>query len=347
MQLLRQKVIPWFKKFWWLVALVVLALGATFFFYRRQQSRQAQALADLKTVVFAKKDLTSTLDLSGIVDAKRKVKLFYSTGGKLTKVNAQKGDTVTAGQVLAVIDQADLQKRLEKSLNNYLVDRLQFDDYQDQFKTRAPTEEENLASQLDQIGLNNSVLDVEISSIAINNTKLTSPIDGLITDAPDLVAPMNILYTDAFTVVDPKTLVFRAMVDELDLSLIHEGQEALIEFDAVPDLEITTTISNISLTSVVGNSGTAFEVEFQLPDANLDLLRLGMNGDAHVILARKTQVSSVPLDALYTQNGQHYVRVLLPAAKTTVEKVVTTGLETEDDVEILTGLDAGDLVVVN
>ncbi len=342
-----QKVFSWLKKRWLLLIIGLLIVFFVISSIFKQQKQTTAEFQSLQTVAFAAKDLISTLDLSGIVDAKRKVKLFYPTGGKLTKINVQKGDTVKASQVLAVIDQADLQKRLEKSLNNYMTDRLQFDDYQDQFKTRSPSEEENLASQLDQLGLENSVLDVEISSIAISNTKLTSPINGLVTAAPELVAPINILPSDTFTVIDPQTLIFRVLVDELDLHLIHEGQRAKISFDALPDLQAEATISNIALTSTVSTSGTAFEVEFALPNLDLSQVRLGLNGDAKVVLEEKKQVGSIPLEALYVKDGRQYVKVLDQNKKQVVEKTITTGLETNDDIEVLSGLEWGDLIVIN
>lgn len=342
-----QKVFMWLKKHWLLLIIILSLVFFIVFSIVQQQRKASKTFQSLQTVPFAAKDLTSTLDLSGIVDAKRKVKLFYPTGGKLTKINVSKGDTVVAGQVLAVVDQADLQKRLEKSLNNYLTDRLQFDDYQDQFKTRSPSEKENLSSQLDQLSLENSVLDVEINSIAINNTKLTSPINGLVTAAPEIVAPINILPTDTFTVVDPHTLIFRVLVDELDLSLIHEGQKAKISFDALPDLQVEATISNIALTSTVSTSGTAFEVEFALPNLDLSQVRLGLNGDAKVVLAEKTQVGTIPLEALYVKDGRQYVKVLDQNKKQVIEKTVVTGLETDDDTEILSGLEWGELIVIN
>ncbi|MDO5561519.1 MAG: efflux RND transporter periplasmic adaptor subunit [bacterium] len=341
-----KKILAWLKKKWWLVAIVILAIIAATWFTQQQQKQKETELADLETITFTNQDLTSTLNLSGIVDAKRKVNLFYPTGGKLTRLNVKKGDSVKAGQVLAVIDQADLQKRLERSLNTYMVDRLEFDYDQDKLKDTAYTQENALKTNREQLLLNNTVLDVEIASIAINNARLTCPIDGILIQAPDLVAPMNVLYTDVFTVVDPKSLIFRALVDELDLHLIHEGQKAIIKIDALPDEEIIANINNISLTSTSGSSGTAFEIEFLLPNFDLNTVRLGMNGDAQVILAEKTQVGSVPLEAIFTKEGQSYVRIV-DAQKNIVERKVTLGLETDNDVEIVEGLTLGETVIVN
>ena len=341
-----KKIIIWLKKFWWPVALAIfLILGASIYAQQLKTQKQAE-IEHYDLYTFAAKDLVSTLSLSGIVDAKRKVKLFYPAGGKLTSVKVKKGDFVAAGDVLTVVDQADLQKRLDQSLNNYMVDRLQFDDFQDQFKTRAATEDENLTSQIEQLLLNNNVLSVEINSIAINNTRLTSPIAGVITDMPDLVAPMNILATDSITVVDPTSLIFRALVDEIDLNLLHEGQTAVLSFDALPDAQVQATINSIALTSTTNASGTAFEVEFLLPEFDLTQLRLGMNGDADVILAQKTLVGVIPVEALYLKDGQNYVRVL-SANNQIVEKPITIGLETDDEVEVLSGLEFGEQIITN
>ncbi len=338
--------IDWLKKSWWWILILTLVLAGAGYFGWNYRHQQTVKLESLRTFTFTTTDLLDTLDLSGIVDAKRKVSLYYLTGGKLTKLNVGKNDSISAGQVLATIDQADLQKRLERSLNTYLIDRLQFDNLQDNLQDRVPTSSEILHSQTEQILMNNTVLDVEIASIAIKNTNLVSPLAGILVSAPDLIPPMTISPSDRFTIVDDKSLIFRALVDETDLHLLREGQKAILTFDALPDKKTTSVINNIALVSTSGSGGTAFEVEFLLPEFNLTTLRLGMNGDAQIVLQEKIGAAVVPVEAVFERDGQMLVKILTPDGQQ-VEKVITTGLETDTYYEVLSGLQLGEQVILN
>lgn len=96
----------------WLIALAVVALAVGGYgYYRRYQAEQArqQALASLRTEVIARGDIVSKVSATGSLLPEQQVNLFFLTPGVVAEVMVTSGDTVRPGQVLARLDDADLQ----------------------------------------------------------------------------------------------------------------------------------------------------------------------------------------------------------------------------------------------
>ena len=96
----------------WLIALAVVALAVGgYVYYQRYQAEQArqQALASLRTEVIARGDIVSKVSATGSLLPEQQVNLFFILPGTVAEVLVAGGDTVTQGQVLARLDDGDLQ----------------------------------------------------------------------------------------------------------------------------------------------------------------------------------------------------------------------------------------------
>jgi RND family efflux transporter MFP subunit len=289
--------------------------------------------------------VTRALDITGNVDAKEKARLRFIAGGKLTYIGFKEGDEVKKWQTIATIDQAILNKQLQQDLNTYLTERWDWEDTQDEIKDQSLGTSEKRAVDQQQWRLDNTVLNVEIRDIAIRNTHLFAPFSGILTSAPTSVAGMQVLASDYFEMINPNTMVFRAFVDESDVSQVSIGQKAKLVLNSYPDLEIETEVSYISFTSVETISGTSFIVEFPLSSDSAEILRIGMNGDIEIVLEEKADVLTVPLIAIAQRNGKNYVQVKT-GPKTFEDREITLGIETYELAEVLSGLSEKDEVVI-
>lgn len=335
------------KRFKLLLLILVIAGGLGLYFYNKAQ-------ADKVVLTFtspSRQNLTKTLEVSGIIDATERVNMRFAAGGKVVYLGAQEGDTVKKWQTIATIDGRDLQNRLEKDLNLYLKERYDWDQQLDDIKDRTIDTEERRSVDKNQLDLNNVVLDVEYRDISITNTVLSAPFAGILVSSPTSVTGIQLLATDAFEIVNPETLVFKALVDEADIAQITIGQSATLSLDAYDDLTLNSQVSQIGYKSTPSASGTAFIVEFPLFDPNsaiadvLSKYRLGMNGDVQIILDQRENVLTVPLIAIREENGKSYVDVKT-GENTAEAREVEVGLETDDDVEILSGLHENDQIVL-
>lgn len=328
------------KKWWLIFAVIVLTAG-----YGWYQNKEASK-PKLTFVRPENRTLTQNVEASGVIDASEKAILRFIAGGKVTYLGAKEGDTVKKWQSIAQIDARDLQKRLQKSLNLYGMERNSWDQVLDNTKDRALPKAEERNVNTDQLVLNNTVADVEISSIAISNSVMSSPIAGVLVSAPTSVAGVTLGATDAFVVVNPNSLVFRSEVDEADIARIKLGQKLTLSLDAYPDKTLEAYVTKIGLVAIQTTSGTAFVVEAKLPIENgLELYRLGMNGDAQIELLTKNNVLSVPLSATKERESKFYVDVRT-GKDTYAEREIQIGLETEDYVEVTNGLTTQDEILL-
>lgn len=322
-----------------LVAIVVI-VGVGLFIRNRNNSETPVTYIKPET-----RDLVKTLEVSGLIDAQEKASLRFAAGGKLTYLGTKEGDAVRKGQTIATIDQRELQQRLQQDLNTYVQQRLDWEQTVDDDQSEVLTTKNRRNTQKSQLDLSNSVLNVEIRDTAIRNTRLSAPFDGILVSQPTTTAGVNLVATDVFEIINPETLVFKAAVDEADIAQVKVGQTAQITLDAYPEATFEATISSISLKSQSTSAGTIFVVRLPLTsDPLLTRYRLGMNGDVTIVLETKNNVLSVPLDATKQRDNKNYVDV--KDGEVNVEREITIGLETDEYVEILSGVTANDEIVL-
>jgi RND family efflux transporter MFP subunit len=332
-----------FLKNHWKMLLFVVIIIALFMFWQ-MKSKQAKE-PKLTFTKPARETLIKTLEVSGVVDAKERANLRFIAGGKVVYIGAKEGEFVKKRQTLATIDRATLQKQLQQDLNLYMKERWDWDQTLDDTKDRALPKKEERSVDKSQWDLENTVLNVEIQDIAIKNTVLSSPIAGLLTHAPTMVPGVQLMATDYFEVVNPNTLIFKATVDESDISLVKPGLQAEINLDAYPEEQLPTHVNYIAYTSSQTSTGTVFLVEFPMTDPMLERFKIGMNGDVSIVIDTKPDVMAIPLTATRQRDKKTYVDIRT-GEKTYTEKEITTGLETDEKVEVISGLTENDEILL-
>ncbi len=335
--------LPAFVKRRWklvIVVLVALLLGGSWLLQSRTPEEEQLVFEQPR-----RQTLTKTLDVSGVVDAKEKAQLRFLTGGKIVYVGAQIGDWVQHHQTIARVDARTQVKQQDKILNNYLIERWNWESTLDDTKDEDLTDNERRAVEQEQFRLNNSVLDVEIQQIAISESYLSAPFAGILTVAPTTVAGAQLAPTDYFEIVNPSSLIFRAAVDETDIAAIAPGQTAKIELDAYRGTEFESEVSYVSFTSSSTTTGTVFLIELPFDSPDINQLRIGMNGDVRIELAKKDNALTIPLNATRERDNKVFVDVRT-GENQYEEREIVLGLETDELVEVVGGLTEDDWVLI-
>ncbi len=178
------------------------------------------------------------------------------------------------------------------------------------------------------------------------------------TNGKYLVAPYNCVLTDFslpdsnemctnkhyITIQSTDSLKMSLEIDESELDTIHVGQEARIEVDTLQDKTITGYVTNINNTATYSSSGSTFGVDVEFKNDG-DIL-LGMSADCSIILEKAEDVIAVAKEAITDQNGQKSVEVKLSDG-TTKTVNVETGISNDAYTEIKSGLDEGEIVIIN
>lgn len=335
-------------KKWYLVAIMLIAVGAFYFLNPNDKE-------EYRTTTVSRQTITETINASGEVIAKDSAELRFNTPSKVVWVGVKKGDRVKKWQAVASLDKRTLEKNLKKKLLDYQTTRWNFEQDQDDYDVNGRpleqvilTDEEKRILEKSQFGLDKSVLDVEISQLAAEEAVLISPIEGTVISDGGLVAGENLtvtnLATDYIKVANLSTLQFKVQVDEVDFGRITIGQPVKIVLDAFPDDVFpgkVTFINKEGVKTLSGGLTVPIEVAFDEVD---DRLVLGLSGDADFIIEEKQNVLVIPREFVKSDNNNQVVYVLVDGKPEKV--IVTTGLMTIDQIEITSGLNEGQEIII-
>lgn len=188
---------------------------------------------------------------------------------------------------------------------------------------------------------------LEIARLRLEQSQVVAPIDGTVatvaTNAGEQVTPG----VPVITVVNEDAFHITVNVDEIDIDRIAVGQPVDITLDALPEEQVTGTISDIAPTPSSATGIVTYLVTINITEFGDLNLRPGMSANASVVVDEVDDVLTVPNWAirLDRETGEAFVNI--ERNDGTVEEVpVTTGLRNEQFSEILSGLSAGDVVVV-
>jgi RND family efflux transporter MFP subunit len=332
------------NKWLWVLVLLVFAI-AGFAYYRQQEANKPT----YTTINPEYRTLAQTVEVSGVIDAKEKATLSFPTAAKLTWIGVKEGEYVKKWQGLASVDTRTLEKQLQQDFNTFEKTWRTHDQTLDDVDFYSPsglTDEFKRIAEKSSFDLQNSAINVEIRDLAIKLSTLTSPIDGLIVQMSQPFSGANVSPADTIQIVNPTTIEFAAVVDEEDISLVQSNQAVELTVDAYPDETIQGLVDTIDfIPSPSQSGGTGFGVAIAFPNDNLNLkYRLGMNGTATIIITQTDNALSIPIDSLIVRDGNNFVEVLVN--EEVVRTLVTVGVESEDYIQILSGITESDLVVL-
>jgi len=294
--------------------------------------------------------IKDTLTLAGSISTDQVASVKFQNSGKLVWVGVKVGDRVKKGQALASLDRAELRKNLATQFNNYRTSLSNFNDTQETYKK---TKENLLVTDtiqriLDrtQYSLDNSVINYELTDMAIKEATIYSPIEGVVVNVDQPFAGTNITpATATFTIINPNNLYFKSEIDQEAVIKVHLNQPVALKLDSFPDKEIASKTTYIAFTPVSGQSSTVYEIRFELPLVNNDLIyRVGMDGDSSIVLNSADNVLTIPTDAVNDDNGQRYV--YLKSGNELVRKNIKTGIENDTTTQVTEGLTQNDQVAV-
>ncbi|MBP6882127.1 MAG: efflux RND transporter periplasmic adaptor subunit [Candidatus Levybacteria bacterium] len=321
------------------LGLVALVIVIFIFFRPKPPEKLATERATLK-------DITKTVSANGKISASQEVTFAIPLNTKITYIGVKNGDSVKKGQILITFDQRTLQKNLETSLRDYAKQRNTFESTLDSNNVSKPqdaaTESVRRILENNQFDLEKAVLSVELLSLAKEQSVISSPIDGIVTNSTIDVAGITSTASDSLTVVNPNGLEFLIDIDEADVGLIEKNQEVEITLDAFPDQIIKGTISTVDFAShPTSTGGTAFSTKVLLPP-KADVYRIGMNGDADIVVAEEKQILSIPSSSLFEDEF-----VYVKKSEVFEKRKIKIGLQNDFDIEVISGLKVGEEVALD
>lgn len=183
--------------------------------------------------------------------------------------------------------------------------------------------------------------------IAYERTTLYAPHDGVVAslnvELGALVGPGLVVAE----LVNLEPLGLTVLVDEVDVGLIAEGMPVRVRLDALPDVDFAATLSRIAASGT--NVGGIVSYAVQIALSELDpRIRVGMTAEASIITSQIENVLVVPNSYIRLERGTGRAFVLVLRSDNSLEEVeVVLGMQSQDLSEVVSGLNSGDLIVVD
>jgi HlyD family secretion protein len=185
-------------------------------------------------------------------------------------------------------------------------------------------------------------------------TTITSPMDGTIlsrdVEMGDAVSSILVLGSTAtlvMTIGDTRQVYVQGKVDEADIGKVYMGQPARIKVESFKDKTFLGKVTKIAPLGVEKDNVTTFEVRVSIDNPGGEL-KANMTANAEILLDEHKNVLTVPEQAvIYDNNRNATVEVPDPKQKTGRRKVtIQAGISNGTKTEILSGLNAGDTVIL-
>ncbi len=312
-----------------IVALIVLVCIAVIFIFFSSKGSKAIAVTVSKV---SRRTITQTVSAVGKIQPETEVKISSETSGEIIFLSVKEGDTVKAGQMLIRIKPDIIESQLQQvmaaadatkqdidarkaELNRTKADlqrikelyQKKYASQEDYDKAVSAFEQAQSAYKASKSRYDQSMASYRQVKSSAERTIVYSPIDGVVTKlsvekGEKVVGVAQMAGTELMTVSDLNVMNAEVEVDENDIVMIHKGDTAKVEIDAIPDMIYKGVVVEIGHSAIVNQLGTQdqvtnFQVKIRLIDKE-PKLRPGMSCNVEIASETKNNVLAVPLQAV-------------------------------------------------
>jgi HlyD family secretion protein len=305
------------------------------------------------------------LTASGYVVAQRKAAVASKGTGRLVYLGVVEGDKVKKDQVIARLEDSDIQAQLAEAKANLQLNQAQLSEAESNYKRQEAllksgsiSEAEYEAAETNYKKILASIelakAQVQASEVALENTVIRAPFNGTVltknADVGEIVAPLAAGANSkaaVVTIADMTSLQVEADVSESNIQKITNDQSCEITLDAYPDHRYAGYVAKIVPTADRTKATVMVKVGFKnydnrvLPEmsAKVNFLKEGEKIEKQ----NEKAMLVVPQSAVETKNGNQFVFKVKD--NKAYEVAITTGKTFCNYVEVTNGLQDGDQVI--
>ncbi|MFL5433218.1 MAG: efflux RND transporter periplasmic adaptor subunit [Myxococcales bacterium] len=327
----------------WIVT--VLILGLVGFAAFQGLKPRPPPPAEVQVSAAKRQPITRTVTAAGHLQAHETVKVSSNISGDLLSLNVKEGQQVKKGQVLGQIDRrlqeaqvaqfragvANARASIDqitasiaqdrndlRRMDTLVKQRLASEADLDKAQTLVKVDEGRLAAQKELVAQNKGQLETALYNLS--RATLTAPIDGTILEIQHKVGERirgSDLSEDVVMLMGGLSeMEVKAEVGEHEVVGIHEGDDATIEIDAIPDKQFKGYVSGLVKNAQIKNPGTDAEVTTffvriafnEAPENGLP----GMSSAVSIATATHDKVVTVPIQAVTSREAKKKEQKLAP-----------------------------------
>lgn len=355
------------------VAVVVGLAGLSAFRVKGAMDRRAAnavvgpaKVASVAVAVVEKKDVPQVVAITGVVRAQSDAQVYPKMGGRVTRVLVEVGQTVKAGEALAVLESIDLSWRVKQAEAQLKAAQAGLENARVQRKTatssweraqglhkkgamaQADFEQAEAGFHLANVGVSAAEAQVALAEAALGlanqawaDSRITAPFAGVIAKKNVELGSQASPAQPAFIVQDQTSLKMQGTVPAGDVARLKKGMSVRILVDELPGRELAGELASIAPSLEAETRRAAIEVTLKPAEGLLP----NMFGRAEIDFGRQEGALVVPSTAVIsTADGAVVYAVKGNKAALVKPKL---GSRIGNLVVVETGLEAGDKVVIS
>ncbi len=186
---------------------------------------------------------------------------------------------------------------------------------------------------------------LESTRLNMENTRLTAQADGVVTTLYYQAGEFANPGTPVISLTDVSILEADVNLDETDVVRIATDMTVVVTVDAFPGMEMSGKVIEIAPTANIQSGVVLYSVTVRLDPTDLPL-RSGMTINVIFPIEQRNDILMVPFRAIETEGGQAYLTRVTVSGLEAERVAVTMGLITDTQIEILSGIEEGDVITV-
>ncbi len=303
----------------------------------QNNDQDSTLVVPVEAATVLKGDISAYYSNTATLEAEQEATVVAKVRGVIQEILVEEGHRVKAGQVLARIEGE--QYRIETERAKSTMDRLN-NDYKrskELYEKGAISVEEYDNKRFEYEAQRAAY---ELAKLNEEYTAIKSPIDGVISERFIKVGNMIGTDQDVFKVTDFDPLQAILYIPEHEMAKIDQGQPAELKADALPNQVFKGHVERIS--PIVDPTTGTFKVTVVIDEKN-SKLKPGMFGRIKIVYDTHTATHMIPKVAVISEDENQSVFVIKDS--TAYRKIIKTGYVNGQNIEVIEGLEEGEIIV--
>ena len=318
-----------------LAAALIVVAGCT-----KKSANPANAI---QTAAVSKQDLVVDVEATGVIQPINAVQVRSKASGQIMKMPVELGSRVKPGDLLVQVDPRQVTNNYNQAKAallaaeaNLTVTKTQLDRANSLASAGVLTAPDLETAQLNYANAQSQVAaaktNLDNAQIALEDAHISAPINGVVIEKDVSLGQVISSATNnagggtlLLQMADLGQVMDSTLVSESDIGNVKPGQKATVKVDAYPNRAFIGTVEKIAPEATVQQSVTMFPVLIRLDNKDGALMP-GMNSDVSVLVQQRSNVLTVPNDALRTPREGAQVAEALGLDPTKVADEVKTQL---------------------
>ena len=306
---------------------------------------QTQRYVLVRSIELEEEIFEHFVSFQGSIEADKNIVIYPEIPGLLKKIHVTEGQQVTQGDLLAELSDGGLIDQFEQFKLQLKLAKTTYNRQKRLWNQKIGSEIQFLQAKTTYLSLQKSVSQMNDQ---VTKTKITAPFDGIIDHIiADSGSNLSPGMTPIMRIINLDQMKVAAEIPEMHLPNIQKNTSAIVSVPVL-GIQFNEVVANVG--NFINPNNRSFRVEISINNEN-GALKPNMTAEIKVNDYKNPEAILVPIkDVLENQNGESYVYLLEVSDEANdIYKVVKTfvklGKTSDNKIEIIEGLDAGDKIV--